>query len=178
MLYAYADETGSAPDPTRTHLGMGGLVANSEKWSAFDAAWRHICKEEGVDLPFHMKEFSASRKQFENPRWTEKERRNRLMDRLITAIDDTGAIPVGAIVNVPDFNSLSEGQQKSLSGEKREPYYVVFQECTRQLGLESALHAFPPELVSMVYAKLEKFTGEAEQLWSAIHDARLSMDRY
>jgi hypothetical protein len=172
MLHAYADETGSASDPSRTHIGMGGLLARSEKWIEFDASWRSVCADEGVFLPFHMKEFASREKksQFANSKWADEKPR-RLLARLLDVIDATGAIPVGAVINVPDFNSLSKECQTRLGGAHKEPYYVAFQECTHQLALENAAFQFPPEPVSMFYAKLKKFTGEAGELWNAIQGA-------
>jgi hypothetical protein len=173
MFRTYADETGSAPDPNKKHVGMGGLLASAEHWEQFDREWRAICDEEGIILPFHMMDFASRKRhsQFENAKWEDEKHRQRLLGRLLNAIDKAQATPVGAVVNVEDFRSLPEEYQERLGGENREPYYVAFQECTHQLGLENALIRFPPVKVSMTYAKLRKFTGEAEELWNAIRDA-------
>ncbi len=84
MLVSYTDDTGHSKDPNRHHIGLGGLLADSEKWTAFDAMWRLVCKEEGVVLPFDMKSFAAKKKgtQFADPKWADNSKRTRLMKRL------------------------------------------------------------------------------------------------
>lgn len=175
MLASYADETGHARDPTKSHLGLASLLADSEKWDQFDSEWRLVCQEHGVSLPFHMMHFAARAKQFSDPRWKEKERREKLLAALLDVIERANVVPIGAVINVPDFNSLNAAQRKVLGGEKEEPYFVVFQSCTRELALAAALSEVQsihephgPQTISMVYAKLRKFTSKAEELWNAM----------
>src|SRR5229473_3145917 len=93
---SYADEAGHSKDPQRTFLCLAGLVAKEESWKGFDLEWRTACAQEHVALPFHMKDFAASREQFHG--WSEEQRR-RLLRKLIAAIRRAGAIPVGSVVS-------------------------------------------------------------------------------
>jgi hypothetical protein len=170
MFASYADETGHAKDPAKNHLGLAGLLATSENWELFDSEWRLICREEAVALPFHMTDFAASRKQFSAPAWKDKNKRPRLLPRFLDAIERADTIPVGAVVNLPDFNSLTQEQRIALGHEKQEAYYVAFQSCTRELVCAAGLLSRAPDKVSMTYAKLKKFAGVAEELWHVMQE--------
>src|SRR6266481_1114321 len=165
MLSSYCDETGHAKDPAKSHLGLAGILANSNAWEQFDQSWKYICREEGVCEPFHMTDFAAFQGQFADNHWKNEDKRRKLIGRYLDAIESAGGIPVGAIIDIPAFNSLTQDQRSRLGGDKMEPYYVAFQWVTRELAFASALTDWPPEKVSMVYAKLKKFTGVAEELW-------------
>jgi hypothetical protein len=170
MLASYADETGHAKDPDKTHLGLAGILAESDRWSKFDTEWRQACNDQGVILPFHMTDFAAFQEQFSVPEWRNESKRQALMRRLLDAIERTEGVPIGSIVNVPEFNALREDQRIKLGHDKQEPYYVAFQGCTQHLAFAAALKSYPPQKVSMVYAKLKKFTGVAEQLWYSMQE--------
>ena len=173
MLASYADETGHAKDPNKKHLGLACLLADAEKWERFDSEWRLVCKRHGANLPFHMTDFAARRKQFSDPLWNEKGRRENFQAGLLDTIEGADVVPIGAVVNVTDFNSLEIAQRRILGGEQEEPYFVVFQSCTRELAFAAALAEVQrmhtptdsAETISMVYAKLKKCTGKAEVLW-------------
>lgn len=182
MLASYADETGHADDPNKNYLGMAALLADSGKWAEFDKEWKKICEEEGVESPFHMTEFASFQKQFSEKKWRNEEKRRRLLGRFLDAIEGIGALPLGAVVNVSDFRSLTEEQRKALGAQREEPYYVAFQGCTHLLSFSAALKSYPPKRISMVYAELKKFTGQAENLWLSMQKntflGRSIMDSY
>jgi hypothetical protein len=168
MLTSYADETGHSKDPDRTHLGLAGLISDSDHWDQFDIDWRKACAEESVRLPFHMTDFAAFQGQYSAQEWKQEDKRRRLLTKLLDAIELAQATPVGAIINVPEFNALTENQRIQLGHDKQEPYYVVFQAVTQILAFEAALKKYPPDKLSMIYAKLRKFTGVAEELWHSM----------
>jgi len=169
MLATYADETGHHDDPQRRFVGIAGFLGHSDKWNRFDAEWRQACREEGVKEPFHMVEFAASRGQFGS--WKDDEvRRKRLLGRLVAAIKNAEAYPIGAVVPIEDFNSLTAGQRISLGSD---PYHVAFQTVTHEMAFAGALMSYPPEPISMVYARLKGYTGKAMQLWDAIKEYNL-----
>lgn len=180
-IASYADETGHGDDPQKKHMGIAGLLAQADAWGEFDVEWRTICDEEGVEMPFHMMEFAAFKKQFAQPKWKDESKRRRLLGRFLGAIERAEAIPVGAIVSLDAFNSLTVGERKRLGGEQCSPYYRAFQSVTYNLVVAATL-SIPPAPVSMVYARLKKYTGRAEELWTAIkeHNKHLSfwMDSY
>jgi hypothetical protein len=175
QISSYADETGHEADPDKKHIGLAGILAQSDAWEKFDSEWRKICSEEEVDLPFHMAEFASFRKQFSKPEWKDESKRRRLLGRFLDAIEQANAIPVGVMVSLDDFNSLSESQRIRAGGPQASPYYRAFQSLTYEMVMAAAL-TIPPSPVSMVYAKRKKYTGRAEELWYAIkeHNRHLS----
>lgn len=85
-------------------------------------------------------------------------------------------MPIGAAVVLDGFRNLGDSQRERL----RTPYFVAFQQVTYDIAFATALVG-PQEKVSMVYAKLKKFTGLAEELWNATKKANLVgywMDKY
>jgi len=164
MLATYADETGHYPDPRRTVVGLGGFLGKSDNWGVFDEKWRTICDQEGVVRPFHMADFASSAEQFKSWKGDET-RRQRLMQRLVSTIISARVYPVGAVVPVEDFKSLSDDQRKQLGGD---PYYVAFQQVTHQMAFGGSFLSCPPEPVAMIYARLRGYTGRAMELWEAI----------
>jgi hypothetical protein len=165
MFLCYADETGHFRDPHKHFVGIAGFLASADKWMHFEAEWRAICNEEGIEMPFHMTEFAHHKKQFNQDKWRVENNRKKALGRLIEAILHTEALPIGAVASIEDFNLLSESQRERLGGD---PYFVVFQEYTHQMAVANALVKFPPHPVSMVYAKLNKYVGKAAELWNAI----------
>jgi len=176
MLQTYADETGDAPDPAKHFVGLAGFVGWGNKWKAFDAVWRQICEEESIVLPFHMADFAACSAQFK-PWKGDEVRRQRALDRLVTAILDADVCPIGAIVSKDDFDSLNADQRERLGGN---PYYVAFQEITHQMAFCGALQSLRGDIrtgeitpIPMFYAKKNKYTGKAIGCWEGIKEANL-----
>jgi len=175
LLTSYADETGHSADPSLHFAGMAGFVGPLDAWKEFEPSWNGILDDFGLKQPFHMKDFAHSEGQFVE--WKgDKVRREKLYGKLIGAILETDAVPIGAIVSIEDFKGLSLCQQKSFL----DPYYIAFQNVTRGASLE-ALDLEPPERVAMVYSYNQEFgavqpgesysvdqAGRAEQLWHAI----------
>lgn len=159
---SYADEAGHSKDPKRTYLCLAGLVAKEESWKAFDPEWRTACAEEHVALPFHMKHFTALRGQFQG--WSE-EQRKRLLGKLVAAIRRAGAVPVGSVVSVKDYNAFSSSRKAKL----KDPYFMAFQPLTWNLVVAASLE-MPPGPVLMVFARHPEHSqgrGNSEQLWDA-----------
>ena len=166
-ITSYADETGHGDDPSQKHMGIAGLVAQSRAWEKFDSEWRQICSEEGVEMPFHMMDFAAFSKQFASLEWKEEAKRRRLLGRFLNAIEQSEAIPIGVIVSLDDFNSLSKPQRVRLGGPQANPYYRAFQTLTRYVEIAGAL-SVPPSPVSMIFARLPGFVGRSGGLWDVI----------
>jgi len=87
------------------------------------------------------------------------------MKRLIDVINSAGALPIGAIVDVPAFRSLNTKQQASLGGPRREPYYLAFQSCTNELVRSTAFLADIRDGVSMVYSLQSEHHGFVGSMW-------------
>jgi hypothetical protein len=159
---SYMDETGHPDDPMINYVGMAGFVAPAGTWEVFSAAWQDTLNNAGLKKPFHMKEFAHSTNQFEN--WKGKEAdRKLLFGELIGHIRNAHAAPVGAIVSLRDYESLTLSQQSAF----RDPYYLSFQTATRGAALEAWLEE--GEKVAMVYSYNEEYGtdngGSAEKLW-------------
>jgi hypothetical protein len=175
MLTSYMDETGHLDDPNFHHCGMAGFVAPAVIWDPFANHWQDILDSFNLKKPFHMKDFAHFHGEFEYG-WREDEgKRRALYGALIDAILELGPTPVGVVVSVGSFNSLTESQKSNL----RDPYYVCFQTCTRGAAIEAL--CFEDEKVAMVYSYNEEFgaippkeqysvdqAGSAENLWHAM----------
>jgi hypothetical protein len=156
-------------------MGIAGLLAWSDDWAALTGKWREIQKTESIPNPFHMVDFVHHKEDFLDPRWHSAEERKRVLGLLLDALKATNIVPIAAAVSLRDFNGLSKEQQKKLTS----PYYVAFQEVTFNLASAAANRAlqtarqaeeFFGNRIAMVYAKLKKVTGPAEQLWDAIKE--------
>jgi len=121
-----------------------------------------------------MKDFAHFEGEFKG--WSEQKRKA-LFGQLIQIITLSQPVPVGAVVSIEDFNSLSEGQRVAF----RDPYYLAFQLCTWGAAVEALGHE--PEKVAMVYAYNQERgvtkpqdtysvdqSGGAEKLWHAMKD--------
>ncbi len=118
-----------------------------------------------------MSEFAHSTGQFARIKDNEPERRL-LFGKLLGAIKRTRSTPVGAIVSIDAFNTLTQSQKVSFVN----PFYVAFQICTRY----AALKADSNERVDMVYSHNAEFGiandttssesehGTGKRLWSAM----------
>ena len=176
-MISYADETGHSKDPNKEVVGIGALLASSEKWAIFDTEWKRVLRENGATEPFHMMEFSAFKGQFSLSAWDEPKRR-KLLGELMSVIEMADAVPIGAVVFIKDFNSLSEAQQQQLV----DPYFVAFQFVTYNLGMAAGLLNFPPIPAKMIYARQREYSGRARELWRVFKAANplvgLSMGSY
>ena len=169
---SYMDETGHSDDPKFHFAGMAGFVAPAKLWKALGKCWEKVLNKFELTEPFHMKEFAHSQGEFKD--WKGKEeKRKSLYGKLIEGIVAVQPQPVGTIVSIEAFRSLSERQQKSFL----DPYYVAFQRCTRGAA-SKGMFGEPREKVAMVYSYNEEYgatksqkeysvdqAGRAEQLW-------------
>ena len=118
MLTAYLDETGHSKDEKQRFNGMAGLLAPSISWEQFEVRWKKTL--ENFKLPFfHMKDFATFRRNYAG--WSEAKRRD-LYGTLLTHIEAADAFPVGSILAMKDFRSLTAEQQDYFG----DPYYVGF----------------------------------------------------
>ena len=165
-LTSYMDETGHSNDPTLEYVGMAGFVAPFGAWEVFETEWSDLLRNAGLRGPFHMKEFAHSQGQFKSWKGKEELRRS-FFGRAVKLVTETGGTPIGAIVSLSAFRSLTQDQQTTFL----DPYYIAFQTCTRGAAIE-AIFEEPEEKVAMVYAYHDEYGtnigGRAEQLWHAI----------
>lgn len=173
----YADESGHSEDPELYYAGMAGFIAPAGVWEVFDERWREHMRIAEFKKPFHMKDFAHKEGQFEC--WKESKYepiRKLFYGRLLDIVVETKATPVGVVVSLKDFGSLTEAQRISF----KNPYYIGFQTCTHGAAIEAVFEE-PGEKVAMVYSYNGKFGtnngGSAEQLWYAIKGAYDFRDR-
>lgn len=164
-LIAYFDETGHPDDPAREYVGISGFVAPAAAWQIFEAGWNDLLKNAGLKEPFSMKHLAHFKGQFKS--WkSNEELRQLFIGSAVRLIVETGATPLGAIVSVSSFQTLTIQQRTSFL----DPYYIAFQNCTRGAAVAAAFEA--DEKVAMIYAFNSEYGtnygGRAEQLWSAI----------
>jgi hypothetical protein len=165
-LTSYMDETGHSDDPTLDYVGMAGFVAPFGSWEVLETGWDDLLGNAGLREPFHMKDFAHSQGQFKSWKGNENLRRA-FFGSAMKLIVETGATPIGALVSLSAFQSLTTEQQTSFL----DPYYLVFQTVTRGAAIE-AVFEDPEEKVAMVYSHQSEYgtnnSGRAEQLWHAI----------
>jgi hypothetical protein len=189
---SYCDEFGHPKDPEKKFMGIAGLLAWSGNWSRLSDEWEECLEVEEIPNPFHMTDFLHRSERFSDARWEDEQERMRVLRLLLEIIQRAEVIPIGASVNLKHYNALTN-EQKTLC---RSPYYLAFQAVTSNMGFAAAsidldqkltaakravlmnLSIDPKEVnttatVSMVYAKLKKFTGPAEELWNAIKDTNV-----
>lgn len=166
---SFVDESGHSLDPGRNCLCLAGLIAPEEAWKAFDPEWRAACEEGGLTEPFHMMHFAARKRQFKG--WTE-ERRRRLLGKLMAAIRNTRAIPIGSVVMLRGPDALSEPVQKHY----RDSHFIAFQPLTFNIAVAAEfmdLRALGPGPVTMVYAHHPEHSNglaSTHHLWDALRE--------
>lgn len=110
MLTGYMDESGHSEDPALHFAGMAGFVAPLRSWQEFEKHWQPTLDSYGLKEPFHMKDFAHSVGEFRD--WGKEEsKRQELFGKLIATIRKTEAKPIGTIISIEAYNSLSEPQR-------------------------------------------------------------------
>jgi hypothetical protein len=178
MLTAYMDESGHSADPRSRYVGIGGLIAEEKAWERFESEWSTALADAGIHGGFHMKDFAHRMGHYQG--WDEAKRRS-LLGRLVDAIVNAKATPVGCVVSLDDYNAAPPDLQRFY----QDPYYMAFQHATRGAALQALPKDYPytPETVAMIYAYQSEFgateakaeyderqAGRAQQLWHAMKE--------
>jgi hypothetical protein len=82
-------------------------------------------------------------------------------------------MPIGAVVSLADYNSLTVAQQAGLN----DPYHISMQECTFNTAFASCMRVYPPQPVAMIYAKQKEFK-RCEALWHAIKESNAPVGHF
>lgn len=129
-VWGYMDETGHSQDERQRFNGMAGLIAPCDHWEEFERKWKealkkfHIPRERG----FHMVEFENSEKArystsskniFKDWSALKKEK---LFSKLLKIIETIHPFPLGSIMSMDDYRSLSQQQRAHFD----DPYYLGF----------------------------------------------------
>ncbi len=172
MIVSYMDETGHFDDPASNYIGMAGFAGPEQLWEPFGKLWQVTIGSDPFRLtkPFHMRDFAHRRGEFEG--WSE-EKRKALYGKLIEIILLIQPVPIGAVISIDDFKSLTPQQQSNF----KSPYHFAFQTCTRG----AALLGRAPDEIRMVYSENIEYgamesspdagarqLGNADLLWRSI----------
>jgi len=135
---------------------MAGLIATAHNWKRFETKWKGALKKFQIPY-FHMVEFAGFKGVFEG--WSETKRRN-LLDRLLTIIDVTYGYPIGSVVPLDLYRSLSPERQKRF----KDPYFIGFMECIIAAALLTAPHQ-AEEKMALVFSDQIEFRAHALRLY-------------
>jgi hypothetical protein len=176
FMTAYFDESGDSEDPTKNFMGMAGFIAPAAVWKQVEEEWDAVINapEFALNEYFHMKDFAHNKGQFKEG-W-DKPRKDKLHQALIAVLVKAELVPVGAIVHLEAFESLT-GQQ---CANFKSAYVLTAQECIGLASIKARI-LMASEKVSMVFARQETYgaveakgpdnpdqSGDIEKLFYAI----------
>lgn len=160
---SFVDEAGHAKDPHQHFLCLAGLLAKEAAWRSLEIEWVEACTAAGLTKPFHMMHFAARKKEFKD--WSEPKRQF-LLGRLLQAIGNAGAIPIGSVVSLGWYRSLSAAEQMRF----KDPHFLAFQTLTYQIAAAASIQ-LESGPVTMVYAHHPEHShglANTEELWDAV----------
>jgi hypothetical protein len=175
---SFIDEAGHAKDPSQNYLCLAGLLASEVAWKRFNDDWQNACRAEGLGEPFHMMDLAARKKQFKG--WSD-EKRKQLLSKLISAIDQVGAIPIGSVVCFRGSNALPPDVCKGF----KDPHFLAFQTLSYQIAVAASIARREPGPATMVFARHPEHSAglaNTARLWEAVRKhnpmVRLFMESY
>ncbi|MGH6876343.1 MAG: DUF3800 domain-containing protein [Rhizomicrobium sp.] len=155
MFTAYIDESGT--DEASNCLGIGGLIADAEQWTAFETQWRQALADAGVKYS-HMKEYAHSTGEF--GKWKSKTKqfepqRERFMRQLCYAITKTAKYTFGAIITRGDYEKFVPEDLRRGMGT---PYTFLGRYCIARVGVWAQENS-PKEPVKLVFERGQPSQG-------------------
>lgn len=118
---AYADESGTHGNSI--YCLICGYIGSQRQWKLFERSWAQVLEENQVP-DFHAKDFFARDSQGIGKNhyhgWSQKQAM-RFLDTLTDVINQRQLYPVGAAVEVKEFNSFSVGERRFLTVGKITP---------------------------------------------------------
>jgi hypothetical protein len=160
---SFVDEAGHAMDPNQRFLCLAGLLARETAWRELEIEWADTCAEAGLTKAFHMMHLAARKREFKH--WPES-KRQALLSRLLKAIENAGAIPIGNVVSLDWYRSLSATGQMRF----KDPHFLAFQNLTCQIAAAAGIQSDTGP-VTMVYAHHPEHSrglANAHDLWDAV----------
>ncbi len=158
---SFVDEAGHAEDPNQHFLCLAGLLAKETAWRRLEIEWADACADAGLKEPFHMTKLG--KKEFKN--WPDPKRRA-LLGALLKAIENAGAIPIGSVVSLDWYRSLSSLEQRKF----KDPHFLAFQTLTYQIAAAAGIQ-LDTGPVTMVYAYHPEHSvglANTHELWDAV----------
>lgn len=166
MLKAFFDESGHSADSRCDFVGIGGIVAPSDKWEIFEHKWKDLLDEYDLDY-FHTVDFAHSVKHFS--KWKDKNKeaeRREFLAKMFSVIEETGGKPFGSVVYMKPYRALEMFLQPAVN-----PYYLCFQDCVKAAAILCTFE--PPEAkVEMVFEEQMEFAGFAEKFYQAMKNRK------
>lgn len=158
---SFVDEAGHAKDPNQHFLCLAGLLAKETAWMSLETEWVEACAAAGLTKPFHM--MHLGKKQFRD--WPDPKRRA-LLGALLKALRNAGAIPIGSVISLDWYRSLSSNDQMTF----RDPHFLAFQSLTYQIAAAAGIQ-LDTGPVTMVYANHPEHSSglaNTRDLWDAV----------
>jgi uncharacterized protein DUF3800 len=160
---SFVDEAGHAEDPNQHFLCLAGLLAKETAWRQLEIEWLDACKNAGITKPFHMMHLAARKGEYEG--WAES-KRQALLACLLKIIDNARAIPIGSVISLDWYRSLSAINQRGF----KDPHLLAFQSLTYQIAAAAGIQ-LETGPVTMVYADHPEHShglANTQNLWDAV----------
>jgi Protein of unknown function (DUF3800) len=143
-LCAYFDESGHPGDPQVKAFAIGGCIASTEKWAAFEREWNEALSEERIPW-FHMVDFEHPERDRDNQffGW-DQSRRQKLLNRLLD-IMNAHIVCLGTAQRLPGSGRLTI----------EEYYSSHYRVCVTRPALFT-----DSEIVSFVFARHPTISGK------------------
>lgn len=172
----YMDETGHSSDQRQRFNGMAGLIAPASHWKELERKWKETLDAFKI-THFHMTEFenserarnaTRSKNVFKNWSSIKKEK---LFSKLLKIIETTHAFPVGSVISMDDFRSLSDEQRKLFD----DPYYLGFANMLAYVDFFLKSTGSAPEVkAAIVFSDQVEFRYRALQYYETAYSKELT----
>jgi hypothetical protein len=156
---------------------MGGLLSPVEKWPDFENKWNAVLKE--FRLPyFHMREFEArhpvSGERMYGFKGWDNYKRKRLYGKLMRIIQNTHAMPIGAIVPMEAYREVCGAWESFL----QDPYLFAYQNVLAHTTSFMEVVRAPSNVkAAFVFSNQVEFRHRALELFEQIHKRGLFTKR-
>ncbi len=170
MLFSYTDESGHSKHPECRYVALAGFVGDDIQWKNFESDWKEALNAYIGGQELHMKDFGRGPLY---AGWNHR-KQHRFLERIVSAITNSGVEAVGCAVSLDDFEALPLHLRKATI----DPYYMAFQEVTKGLAFRGAPRSedLETQQVMMVYARQDEYgateKGRASQLWHNIKNGK------
>ncbi len=167
---AYIDESGQSRHGKEA-VAVAGYVATFDSWIRLEKEWNqvleHAFRDSSVPADrrfFHMTDFIARQKQFDND-WS-NEKRDLFIERLATIAMQSTIMGFGAALLKEDYESALP---LDIRDQWRDPYYFLVFNCLSAFMKAAKWNRLElPRPVNVLFDNKPKFTGFATALFYAV----------
>lgn len=172
----YMDETGHSSDQKQRFNGMAGLIAPASHWRDLQRKWKETLDAFKISH-FHMTEFENSERARNSTRsknifknWSAI-KKEKLYAKLLRIIETTHSFPVGSIISMDDFRSLSEKQRELFD----DPYYLGFANVLAYVDFFLKETGSAPEVkAAIIFSDQVEFRYRALQYYETAYSKELT----